>query len=58
MTAERHELLERLAALRHHIHDEIGVAVLMAAPTKACCRLVAGLLDSLNNLEALVADDR
>ena len=58
MDEDRHELLERLAALRHHIHDDIGAAVLIAAPTKACCRLVAGLLDSLNNLEALVADDR
>ena len=53
-TVDRRELLERLEALRQHT-KEIGAAALMAEPSKACDRLISGLLDSLNSLEALLS---
>ena len=53
-SVDRHDLLERLEALRQHT-EEIGAAALMAEPTKACDRLISGLLDSLNSLEALLS---
>jgi hypothetical protein len=48
------QLFDRLRAVRSLIREEIAVGVLMAVPTKAADRLVAGLLDSLNGLEALL----
>jgi hypothetical protein len=48
------QLLERVQRLRSEIIEEVAVAALMALPTKQCDRLVAGLLDSLNGLEALL----
>ncbi len=55
---DRQELLDRLRSVRSEIREEIGVAALMAVPTKQCDRLVAGLLDSLNGLEALLRVSR
>lgn len=40
------------------INNDIAVAALTVEPTKACGRLVAGLLDTLNNLQALLDDER
>ena len=54
-SVDRHELLDRIGVLRHQIREEIGAAALMAEPTKACDRLVSGLLDNLNGLEALLS---
>ena len=45
---------QRLRQVRSVVREEIGVAALMLKPTKQCDRLVAGVLDSLNNLEALL----
>jgi len=36
------------------VREQIGVAALILQPNKQCDRLVAGVLDSLNNLEALL----
>jgi hypothetical protein len=55
IAVDRHELLERLAALRAHIHQDIAGAALMVEPTKACARQVSGLLDCLNNLGDLLS---
>jgi hypothetical protein len=48
------ELLHRIRVLREHIR-EIAIAALTARPTKACDRLVAGLFDSLNGIEAMLS---
>jgi hypothetical protein len=53
-TVDRCELLDRIETLRSYIHGEIGAVALMAEPTKACARLVHGLLDDLNGLESLL----
>jgi hypothetical protein len=49
----RRELLDQLAALRAFI-EGIGVAALRVERTKVCARLVSGLLDGLNGLDALL----
>jgi hypothetical protein len=51
---DRQELFNRVSRIRSEIVEEIGVAALIAVPTKQCDRLVAGLLDALNGLEALL----
>ena len=58
MTAERHELLDRIWVLRAHLDEDIAVAALMAVPTKACHRVICDLLDGINNLQALLDNDR
>jgi hypothetical protein len=55
---DRQELFNRVSRIRSEIVEEIGVAALIAVPTKQCDRLVAGLLDSLNGLEALLRVSR
>jgi DNA-binding response OmpR family regulator len=52
--ADRRELIERVRALRNQVREEVGVAALIIEPSRACDRLVARLLDSLNGLEALL----
>jgi hypothetical protein len=45
------ELPDRIRVLREHIR-EIAIAALTAMPTKTTDRLVAGMFDNLNALEA------
>ena len=51
---DREELLRQLGEVRAHIREQVGVPALILVPTKQCDRLVAGLLDALNNLEGLL----
>lgn len=51
---DRKELIERVQTVRSQIREEIAVPALMVEPSKQMDRLVAGLLDSLNGLEALL----
>jgi hypothetical protein len=51
---DREELLQRLEQVRSQVREEIGIVALTVEPTKQCDRLVAGVLDSITSLEALL----
>jgi hypothetical protein len=54
VVTDREQLLRQLGQVRCVVREEIGVAALIVEPTKQCDRIVAGVLDALNNLEALL----
>ena len=54
VVVDREELLRQLGQVRCWVREEIGVAALAMVPTKQCDRLIAGLLDGLHDLEALL----
>ena len=54
IVADREDLLRRVALVRRWVRDDIAVPTLAMVPTKQCDRLLSGLLDSLNGLEALL----
>ena len=51
---DRDELLQQLIEVRSLVRERIGIAALTIMPTTACDRLIAGLLDNLYDLEALL----
>jgi hypothetical protein len=54
---DRQELLGRVHSVRCEVR-EIAIAALRAVPTKKADRLICGVLDSLNSLEALLRVSR
>ena len=54
IVADREELLRQVDLIRRWVRDDIAVPALALVPTRQADRLIAGLLDSLNGLEALL----
>ena len=51
---DREELLQRVAEVRSVACERLCIPALRLMPTKACDRVIATLLDSLYDLEALL----